>query len=421
MSNRHGLKKCIFIMGIITATLLAVFICVVNIFMKNYNRNNNEKLEAILAAVHERYPELSYNELMEVLEETKDNYRGSNLSDNNSGDNEENPAGSISGLYGIDMENDTFVVDNSSAKNQMILIFSLFVGIEAAVIIICFLIYDKKRERDIRDITRCIENINHKIYHMDVDSNTEDELSILKNEIYKTTIMLKEDAENSKLAQNLLKDSLSDISHQLKTPLTSITIMLDNMYDNPDMEPKLRQKFLRDMRREIANISFMVQSLLKLSRLEANTVVFKNDDISLTEIVSEAIKNVSALSDLKDVRINIDSEKDYMVCCDKRWQIEAVSNILKNSIEHSQPKDTVDISMDENHVYTALTITNHGEMISEKDLSHLFERFYQGEHATADSVGIGLALAKSIVEGCGGDISVDSEEGRTSFCIKYFK
>lgn len=256
---------------------------------------------------------------------------------------------------------------------------------------------------------------------MDVDRNTEDELSILKNEIYKTTIMLKEDAENSKLAKKQLKDSLSDISHQLKTPLTSITIMMDNLYENPDMEPLLRQNFLRKMRREISNINFMVQSLLKLSKLDANTVEFKNEDIPLVDIVNEAINNIAALSDLRDVSINIVKQGEYVIKCDKTWQIEAVSNILKNSVEHSKEGGRVEIEMEDNHVFTSLLITNYGETISKKDLSHIFERFYKGENATEDSVGIGLALAKSIIESCSGAITVDSRDEKTTFVLRYFK
>lgn len=405
MSNKQSLKKLIFIVVFATACLGTIMVYVSNKYMENYNRINNEKLEAVILAVHDKYPELTCNEIMEILE-----------ADYNTVDN----PGSLFETYGIDASEDALVLSNTSAKKRMVILcVSVFV-FEAAVLITIFLLYEHRRYKEIYDITKCIENINHKIYHMDIDSNTEDELSILKNEIYKTTIMLKEDAENSKLAKKLLKDSLSDISHQLKTPLTSITIMLDNLYDNPDMDARARQRFLRDMRREISNINFMVQSLLKLSKLDANTVEFKNEKVSLSELVRESVKNIAALSDLKNVDINI-SGNDYIICCDRRWQIEAISNILKNSVEHSDEGSTVDINMDDNHVFTKLTITNYGGEISENDKAHLFERFFRGANATAESVGIGLALAKSIVEGCGGAITVDSSNGKTTFSIIYYK
>ncbi|MGN0435405.1 MAG: sensor histidine kinase [Wujia sp.] len=408
MNNKQSLKKCIFAIVLITATIIAVCTFCANRYMKAYNRRNNEKLEAIIITIHEKYPLVSYNEIMGILEAGNDK-------------DTEKLKGNLLEFYGIDLEDETLTEANTSVRLQMLWLCVGLLLCEAAAILICFLVYDRKRDKDINEITKCIENINHKIYRMDVDSNTEDELSILKNEIYKTTIMLKEEAENSKLAKNLLKDSLSDISHQLKTPLTSITVMLDNLYENPEMEVSVRQRFLRNMRREIANINFMVQSLLKLSKLDANTIEFKNEDIPLTGIVEEAIKNISALSDLKNVGINIVKKGDFLIRCDRRWQIEAVSNIIKNSIEHSVEGSCVEISMDDNHVYTSLAITNYGDEINEKDLPHLFERFYRGENAAVDSVGIGLALAKSIVESCGGAITVDSKDEKTTFCIKYFK
>lgn len=408
MNNKQSLKKCIIAIALITTVIMAVFTFCVNNYLKDYNRRNNEKLEAIVMALHEKYPDVSYNEIMAILNAEYDEDR-------------ETSPDSVLEFYGIDMEDEAFAADNTSVRFRMLWLCVAFVLAEATAILASFLIYDRKRDRDINEITRCIENINHRIYHMDVDSNTEDELSILKNEIYKTTIMLKEEAENSKLARNRLKESLSDISHQLKTPLTSITIMLDNLYDNPEMEVPVRQRFLRDMRREIANINFMVQSLLKLSKLDANTVEFKYGDIPLTDIVNEAVRNISALSDLKNVNINIEKNGEYIIKCDRRWQIEAVSNILKNSIEYSEAGSCVDIAMEDNHVYTGLKITNYGEEISSKDLPHLFERFYRGENANLDSIGIGLALARSIVESCGGTITADSANGRTTFHIKYFK
>ena len=407
MSNKYSLKKLIMAAVLITVCFGTVIAWLGNRYIREYNQTNNERLEAILLAVHERYPELTGNDIMDILDSE---YATANNSE------------SFLAAYGVDISEDTIVISNSSLRRKIIGLCVAVFLLEGFSLLVFFVLYERRRYKEIGEITKCIENINHKIYHLDIDSNTEDELSILKNEIYKTTLMLKEDAENSKESKKLLKDSLSDISHQLKTPLTSITIMLDNLYENPDMEATVRKKFLRNMRRELSNINFMVQSLLKLSKLEADAVSFNVDDISLEDIVKESVKNVAALSDLRDVQINVAiPSKEYIINCDRKWQIEAVSNILKNSVEHSNPGSSVDISMDDNHVFTSLVITNYGETISEKDLSHIFERFYMGENATADSVGIGLALAKSIVEGCGGDISVDSADGKTSFKIRYYK
>lgn len=153
-----------------------------------------------------------------------------------------------------------------------------------------FLKYNKSKDKKLAEITRYIEEINNKNYKLDIDDNTEDELSILKNEIYKTTVMLKEVAENSRLDKANLKDSLSDISHQLKTPLTSITIMLDNILDNKDMDEDTRNDFIKDIKREIINVNFLVETLLKLSKLDANSIKFINKEEDIRKAITGKYK-----------------------------------------------------------------------------------------------------------------------------------
>lgn len=173
---------------------------------------------------------------------------------------------------------------------------------------------------------------------MEILSIKEDELSILKNEIYKTTVMLKEVAEHSVKAKENLKESLSDISHQLKTPLTSILVILDNLIDDAEMEAEVRQDFIRDIKREISNINFLVQSLLKLSKLDSHTVVFLKEEVSVQKIVDAAVQNVSTLCDLKNISIEtmcVCETQEPVLVCDFRWQVEAVTNVLKNCVEHS--------------------------------------------------------------------------------------
>ena len=269
--------------------------------------------------------------------------------------------------------------------------------------------------------TKCIEEINKKNYKLDLDDMSEDELSILKNEIYKTTITLKEAAENSNKEKLELKESLSDISHQLKTPLTSILIALDNIIDDPDMDKQIREDFIRDIKREINSISFLVQSILKLSKLDTNTINFIIENVTVEKLINESIKNVSMLSDLREVDIRLNMKDNPSINCDFKWQVEAISNIIKNCIEHSENKSFVEISVEDNKVYSKISIKDNGVGIDKEDLPHIFERFYKGKNATPDSVGIGLSLAKSIIEKNNGSISVDSNTKGTTFVIKYFK
>ncbi len=298
---------------------------------------------------------------------------------------------------------------------------SITISLFVLILVLFFIKYNIKKYKDINEITKCIENINNKVYELHIDKNSEDELSILKNEIYKTTIMLKEEAENSKKDKLELKDSLSNISHQLKTPLTSILIIIDNLIDTSEMNYSMREEFLRDIKREITNINFLVGSLLKIAKLDTNTVNFIEEDVKLEKIVEESIKNVSMLSDLKNVDIKINIINDSIIRCDFKWQIEAITNILKNCVEHSKEDSKIEITISDNKIYSLMEIKDNGVGIDNEDINHIFQRFYKGKNSSNDSIGIGLSLAKTIIDKSNGSINVESGKSGTKFVIKYFK
>ena len=233
--------------------------------------------------------------------------------------------------------------------------------------------------------------------------------------------MLKEAALNSNKDKLNLKKSLEDISHQLKTPLTSILVLLDNLIDEPDMDSSIRNDFIIDIKRNVININFLVQALLKLSKFDANTVHFIKKENDLEMIAKEAIKNVSTLCDLRNINIKLTTLENAKVVCDAKWQIEAITNIIKNAIEHSKDNSSIIINIDNNRVYSKIEVIDFGDGISKRDIKHIFERFYKGENATSNSIGIGLALAKTIIEEDKGTIAVESNESNTKFTIKYFK
>jgi signal transduction histidine kinase len=233
--------------------------------------------------------------------------------------------------------------------------------------------------------------------------------------------MLKQEAENATKDKLNLKEYISDISHQLKTPLTSILIMLDNIIDDEDMDSEVREEFVRSIKRDIGNINKLVQILLKLSRLETNTVKFLKKEICIQNILDEVLQNVESISDLKDVKIEVRGNNEYTINCDQMWQVEAITNIVKNAIEHSNEGSKVLVDLEDNNVYSSVSVTNYGVSISEEDRANIFKRFYKGKNQSKDSVGIGLALAKSIVENDSGRISVESLENGVRFSIKYFK
>lgn len=234
--------------------------------------------------------------------------------------------------------------------------------------------------------------------------------------------MLKEVAENSQKDKTTLKDSLSDISHQIKTPITSILIMLDNILSDENMPEDIKKDFIKDIKREIINIKFLVESILKLSKIDSNSIKFIKKEVFIKDIINEAVKNVSMLSELKNIEIIVSGDDSIKTICDLKWQVEAITNILKNCIEHSYENRKIYINYNQNNMYTELKIEDNGTGIDAKDLPHIFERFYKGKNSSSDSVGIGLALSKSIIESNNGHIQVDSKLNKgTTFIIKYLK
>ena len=403
MKNKIRLKQY-FISTLIVAICLFVLFLALNIYeYHTYTNNFNNKIGAIVNVIKDKYPEITDKEIITIL---------------NSNDFESND---FFTKYGIDINNKSVLLNNDKDYHTFLIVNMSFLTITIIALLIIYIRYNHKKENDIKDIIKCIEQINKKNYELQIDSISEDELSILKNEIYKTTIMLKESAENSNKDKLNLKKSLEDISHQLKTPLTSILVMLDNIIEDPDMDINVRNDFVRDIKRNVVNINFLVQALLKLSKFDANTVHFIKKEYNLKNIVDESIKNVSTLCDLRNINIELNIKNDSKIICDSKWQIEAITNILKNSIDHSKDNQKVIINVENNNVYSTVEIKDFGDGISKKDISHIFERFYKGENATSDSIGIGLALAKTIIEEDNGNISVESNKNGTKFTIKYFK
>lgn len=401
MKNKMNLKRCLLQCLFVSLVFLVLFLGFQWKAYREYTINYNRKMNAVLGKVHEEYPDITKAELMKILDSDKDD--------------------SFVKSFGIDLEKDSLILENETRFCYSLIISGLLVILFAGALLGFFLKYNYDKDKELKQITRYIEEINQRNYKLEIEDISEDELSILKHEIYKTTVMLNEIAENSMKAKIDLKKSLSDISHQLKTPLTSILVILENLIDSPDMDVELRTDFIQDIKREIMNINFLVQALLKLSKLDSDTVIFLREEVSVRKVVEAAIQNVVVLCDLKNVKVEIeDASEEHMMTCDFRWQVEAVTNILKNCVEHSPDGESVIIKIEKNNIYTSISIRDFGDGIDEEDQKHIFERFYKGKNATAESVGIGLALAKAIVEADRGSVSVKSGKNGTTFVVKYF-
>ena len=404
MKNKIELKKSMIKIIFIIVLALIVMGLYQYYQYRTYTTNFNNKIGSIIANIEKNYPNITTNELMEIL--NSENDVDTNLFKS----------------YGIDLNKESILLNNNKSFYIFLISTLIIILIFIALLLIVFLKYNSNKDKKLKEITKYIEEINNRNYRLDIDDNTEDELSILKNELYKTTIMLKEVAENSVKDKVNLKESLSDISHQLKTPLASITIMIDNILDNPDMDKESRIDFVNNIKRQIYNINFLINSLLKLSKLDANTVKFLNKEEKVEDILNQVVENVSTISDLKNVKINMQGNTKSKVYCDVKWQVEAISNILKNGVEHSKEGGVVDIYFEENKIYSQIKIKDYGVGIDSEDLPHIFERFYKGKNSPNDSIGIGLALSKSIIEKNNGNIEVSSKSDKgTEFVIKYFK
>ena len=400
MKNKEKLKKFLIILSLYTIFIIILTYGINKYEYQVYKDNFDTKITSIILKIKEEYPNITDEELYNILKSSKKD-------------------GKVLEQYSLTIDNKSLLKENDNKYQQFLVTNITIVFISTIFLIFLFLRFNAKKDREINKITKCLEEINKRNYKIDIEEMSEDELSILKNELYKVTIKLKEDAENSKQAKKDLKDTLADISHQLKTPITSVLIILDNIIDNPDMDKNTKEDFIRDIKRELLNINFLALNLLKLSKLDSNTVHFIKKEVSLDEIVTSSIKNIAPLCDLKNINIEKNISAHIKINCDLNWQVEALTNILKNCVEHSNENSKIEITASANKVYASMEIRDYGTGISPEDLPHIFERFYKGKDASFESVGIGLALAKKIIESNDGIIGVTSNNQGTKFTIKY--
>jgi len=275
------------------------------------------------------------------------------------------------------------------------------------------------RYKRIAKLSEYLKCVNSGHYDLAVPDHDEGELSILKSEIYKATIMLCVQSEALQKEKSELADAMSDISHQLKTPLTSMLVMTDLLCD-PNLPTDKRIEFTGRIRAQLERIEWLVTSLLKLSRLDAGTITFNKVPVKMDVLLNRALAPLLIPIELRRQTLVIDHQ-DIILSCDPNWTAEALLNILKNSVEHTGTDGFLRISCTQNPLYTQIIISDNGSGVDPVDLPHIFERFYRGKNAGEDSVGIGLAMAKSMITSQGGSITVNSKlnEG-TTFTINFY-
>lgn len=411
MLRKSELKKIIILALIILIISIISIITINKIQYKKYTNMINNKIAEIISNVQEQADkediEIDDQEIIEILRKKSNGTQGTKLLES----------------YGYN--GDYAYINQLNYEMKMTQIYEIILIIAIFILTITiWTLYTIKQNKKIHEIDMYLKKVNRGDYTLKIEENSEDELSKLRNELYKTTVLLREAAENSKKENINLSNSLADISHQLKTPLTSIRIMIDNIYDNPDMDEETKMDFIKSINNQIEWISSLVVSLLKLAKFDAGTIVMNDENVNIIELINNVKDNLSIILELKeiDIILEYDQNKPIIVSIDYTWQLEALTNIIKNAIEHSKNNSKIHIKIEDSSVFTKIIIEDEGEGISKKDLPHIFQRFYKSEKSSENSIGIGLSLAKTIIEKDNGYINVRSEEGKgTTFYIKYMK
>lgn len=287
------------------------------------------------------------------------------------------------------------------------------------ILIMIFTVVTKRRYKNLNDLNDYLSLVCKGIYDMNIDDNTEGELSILKNNLYKVITLLQSQNEYLKNDKLYLADSIADISHQLKTPLTSMMVMCE-LLENEE-NPDKRREFVSVINNQLSKMKWLITNILKISKLDADATEFKREEVSISKVLDDSLKPFVLTAELKNITIQ-NNTNDFAFNGDESWTVEAVSNIVKNCLEHTNDGGKIIIASDSTNLYNKLTISDNGCGIAKEDLPHIFERFYHGKNSSKDSVGIGLALAKTVFEKENASVTVESEQGIGSvFEIRFYK
>ncbi len=385
---------------IIFIASLILIICINVTLLKTYDNYIYNSYINIINSLVEKYPEAEA-EIIDTVIENK-------------------PKSNILNKYGIDNNSIKNITSYQEIRIKIVLTTSMFYLIILSSVIIIYCYYTLKNKKEINSINQYLSDILKGEYNLNIADYNEDELSILKNDIYKVTIKLKELSEYEKKEQVYLMNTLEDISHQLKTPLTALMVTNDILKDS-SLTKKECEEFLNKETKELEKMEWLIKTLLKYSKLDSGSVKLKKEEVKVKELMRNIIDTLSIALELKNIEI-ITEDLDYNLVCDKNWTKEALTNIIKNAIEHLPNEEgRITIKGENNPLYQGIIITDNGPGIKKEDIKNIFKRFYSTNTAK-NSVGIGLNMAKLIIEKQNGKIEVESELKRfTTFKIIFPK
>ncbi len=301
-------------------------------------------------------------------------------------------------------------------------------NIVIAVLIICViaqflaaLILNKKKEKKIEDLITYLTLVQDRLALPELKEIKEGQLGILQSEIYKVVVLLREAYSKEARQKKYMADMLSDISHQIKTPIAAITIMAD-LLESSEVSESQRLEYADKIDKQANRITWLIRNLLTLSQLEADVLEFKRQQVDLGTLTRRLQEALEIMAEVKNIKLSIELKPDIVICCDEHWTMEALMNIVKNSIEHTREGGVVRLTAAQDNVATHIHVTDNGEGIAKEHLPHIFERFYKAGNSSPNSIGIGLSMAKQIILKQNGTITVTSEKGvGTDFYVKLFR
>lgn len=408
MTKKRLLQIVLSILAIFSLATCALLFCATWL-EQTFRTSSNQEIATLVGNLSLSHPELDFSAAIHALQ---------------TGNSEESVT--VIGTrilqdYGI---NDDLFASHAAAQFSVRLTFSvcLVLAVASVSLIVYFWISASRRDRQISQLVTYLQQLGDQIYDLRIDQNREGELSLLTNELYKIVVALKSAAEQNHLRSQNLESALADISHQIRTPLTSLQVMVDNINDDPDMPTAVRADFLHSISEQIDNMSGLVTTLLNLAKFDNDSIILQNQPTRVSELFDAVIGRLSALADLENIKLITSGDLDAEISLDQRWQTEALVNLVKNCLEHSSSGSQVILNAEDCPLFLRITIQDFGEGIAPGDLRHIFERFYKAKNATSESVGIGLSFAKAIIESGHGQIKVKSTLGEgTSFIVTYFK
>ncbi len=391
---------------ILLIVIILLIIFTIHYIQKNYKESLYNYTNQVIAKIIEKYPEQEE----EIIQDIFLNSLESNES-----------VEDILSKYGFSTEN----IDTENTQFEiiykLIILFSILFIITTLGVICIYTIYIRKQNQKLKDLDTYCKEILKGNYIIDLKEQDESDFSKLKNDIYDMTIMLKE--KNSLLEKNNkdFEKLIADISHQLKTPLTSLNLINDILYT--DLPDEKKKEFLDGSQKELEKINWLIKTILNIAKLDSKTLILDKKNENAYNLCLEVKNNFKAMCETNHATIKIVSNKEETIHCDKKWTIEAMNNIVKNAIEHGAK--TVMIKIEENQLYTKIEIRDDGEGINKEDLGHIFDRFYKAKNSKENSLGIGLAFCKSIIKNQDGDIRVKSSKKEnntwTEFSVKLYK